>query len=48
MIENPEGKPINKDFIEKAKWEIDIAGVRYPAVASAAPMYDPTNKKIKQ
>ncbi len=47
MIENPSKQPINKDWIEQGKWEIDIGGVRFPAVASAAPMFDPSNKKIK-
>ncbi len=50
FVERVEGgvrKPANKDWIEKGKWELDIAGVRYPAVASANPMFDPSNKKIK-
>jgi glycine cleavage system T protein len=28
-------------------YEIEIAGVRYPAMASLKPMYDPTNARIK-
>ena len=28
-------------------FEIEIAGVRYPATASLKPMYDPTNARIK-
>jgi 4-methylaminobutanoate oxidase (formaldehyde-forming) len=46
-VESGVRKPVNKDWIEKGKWELDIAGVRYPAIASANPLYDPTNKKIK-
>jgi hypothetical protein len=48
MIEHPEHKSIGKEWIEKGNWQIDIAGVRYAAIASAAPLYDPANKKIKQ
>jgi len=50
FVERVEGgvrKPANKDWIEKGKWELDIAGTRYPAVASANPLFDPSNKKIK-
>jgi 4-methylaminobutanoate oxidase (formaldehyde-forming) len=28
-------------------YEIEVAGVRYPAIASLRPMYDPTNQRIK-
>ena len=28
-------------------YEIEIAGVRYPALASLKPMYDPSNSRIK-
>jgi 4-methylaminobutanoate oxidase (formaldehyde-forming) len=28
-------------------FEIEIAGVRYPAIASLAPLYDPSNARIK-
>ena len=28
-------------------YEIEIAGVRYPAIASLKPLYDPTNSRIK-
>jgi glycine cleavage system aminomethyltransferase T/glycine/D-amino acid oxidase-like deaminating enzyme len=50
FVERVEGevrKPANKDWIEKGKWELDIAGTRYPAVASVNPLFDPSNKKIK-
>jgi 4-methylaminobutanoate oxidase (formaldehyde-forming) len=29
------------------RWEIDIAGVRVPATASLAPMYDPTAERVR-
>ena len=36
-----------KRFVESGAWELDIAGERYPAVASLRPMYDPENLRIK-
>jgi 4-methylaminobutanoate oxidase (formaldehyde-forming) len=33
--------------IEADDYEIEIAGVRYPATASLKPLYDPTNARIK-
>ncbi|MGA0092611.1 MAG: glycine cleavage T C-terminal barrel domain-containing protein, partial [Candidatus Nanopelagicales bacterium] len=41
MIET--GEPITPDVIGSGAWEIDVAGTRYPAVASLRPMYDPDN-----
>jgi 4-methylaminobutanoate oxidase (formaldehyde-forming) len=45
MIET--GDPVTPDVINSGTWEIDVAGVRYPAVASLRPMYDPDNSRIK-
>ena len=45
MIET--GEPVTADVINSGTWEIDVAGVRYPAVASLRPMYDPDNSRIK-
>ncbi len=41
------GEPIDQAYLDKATWEVDIAGKLYPAVASLKPLYDPENKKIK-
>jgi 4-methylaminobutanoate oxidase (formaldehyde-forming) len=41
------GTPITQAWIDAARWEIDIAGTRYPAIASIKPLYDPANEKIK-
>ena len=30
-----------------ATWEVDIAGRRYPAVASIKPLYDPEMKRVR-
>ena len=45
MIET--GEPVTPDVINSGTWEIDVAGKRYPAVASLRPMYDPDNARIK-
>ena len=39
--------PLTKKYFESGKWEVDIAGVRYPATVSLSPLYDPKNSKIK-
>lgn len=41
------GEPINLQYINDGKWEIEIAGTIYPASISMRPFYDPENKKIK-
>ncbi len=40
-------QPIDGKWIEAGTWEVDIAGTRYPAIASLKPLFDPENKKIK-
>lgn len=42
-----EGEIITADFIKSGTYEIDIAGVRYPAKASLRPMYDPKLKRVR-
>jgi len=41
------GEPVDAAYLEKATWEVDIAGKLYPAVASLKPLYDPDMKRIK-
>jgi 4-methylaminobutanoate oxidase (formaldehyde-forming) len=41
------GEPLDQAWIDAGTWEVDIAGVRYPAAASLRPMYDPKNARIK-
>jgi glycine cleavage system aminomethyltransferase T len=36
-----------KKWIDSGTWEVDIAGVKYPAEVSLRPMYDPKNTAIK-
>jgi 4-methylaminobutanoate oxidase (formaldehyde-forming) len=41
------GEPLTADWIAEGSWEVDIAGVRYPALASLRPLYDPENLRIR-
>jgi glycine cleavage system aminomethyltransferase T len=41
------GGVIDPRAIEAATWDIEIAGTRYPAIASLRPLFDPQNTKIK-
>ncbi len=45
MIEADE--PITADYLNSGKWEVDIAGKLYPAIASLRPLFDAEMKKIK-
>ena len=38
---------VNKTYLTTGKWEVEVAGTRYPCVLSLEPMYDPKNLKIK-
>lgn len=38
---------VTDEYIQSGNWEIQIAGVKYPAIASLKPLYDPSGKKIK-
>ncbi len=38
---------VDAAFIESGTWEVEIAGVKYPAKASLKPLFDPENKRIK-
>ena len=38
---------VSAEYIKSGTYEIDVAGVRYPARASLRPMYDPQNKRMR-
>ena len=40
-------RPIRPKFWKEGDWEVDIAGKRYPAVASLRPMYDPKMERVR-
>ncbi len=44
-IENEEG--VTADFVKSGSYEIEVAGVRYPAKVSLSPMYDPQGKRVR-
>jgi hypothetical protein len=37
---------VTNNWVAAGDWEVEVAGKRYPAVASVAPMYDPRNQRI--
>ncbi|NBW40562.1 FAD-dependent oxidoreductase [bacterium] len=39
--------PVTEEYIHDTDWKIEIAGKKYPAQASLAPMYDPKMLRIK-
>ena len=41
------GEAVTADYLAAGAWEIDIAGARYPAVASLRPMYDPESARVR-
>ncbi len=41
------GQPIDQKYLDGGRWEVDIAGKRYPAMASIKPLYDPEMKRVK-
>ena len=45
MVEANE--PLDSDWIDAGSWEVDIAGRRYPAVASLRPMYDADSARVR-
>ena len=45
MIEADE--PVSRDYLETEDWEVDIAGTRYPATVSIAPLYDPRSERVR-
>jgi 4-methylaminobutanoate oxidase (formaldehyde-forming) len=45
MVEGDE--PVSKEWIAAGRWQVDIAGERYPAVVSLSPLYDPTMKRVR-
>ena len=47
-VEDPEaGGVVDGDFIAGGGYELEAAGVRFPARASLRPLYDPKAERIK-
>jgi len=47
MVEASDRAPIDGKWLEAGRWEVEIAGTLYPAIASLKPLFDPENKKVK-
>jgi len=45
-VEN-DGQIVSVDYVKSGTYELDIAGVRYPAKASLRPMYDPKLERVR-
>jgi glycine cleavage system aminomethyltransferase T/glycine/D-amino acid oxidase-like deaminating enzyme len=41
------GESIDQAYLDRASWDVDIAGRSYPAVVSLRPLYDPEMKRIR-
>ena len=44
-VENEGG--VTADFVKSGSYELEVAGVRYPARASLRPLYDPRGERIR-
>jgi glycine cleavage system aminomethyltransferase T len=42
-----EGDPVDQAWLDSGKWEVDIAGKRYPAKVSLQPLYDPKMERVR-
>ena len=40
-------RPVDREWIESGSWEVDVAGTRYPARVSIAPLYDPKMTRMR-
>ena len=47
MVEGGD-ETVDGKWIEAGTWEVEIAGKKWPAIASMKPLFDPTNEKIKR
>jgi len=41
------GEAVTQGYLEGGEWAVEVAGKRYPAVASLRPLYDPEGVRIK-
>ena len=44
-VESADG--VDADHVSAGRYEIEVAGVRYPAKASLRPLYDPRSSRIR-
>jgi 4-methylaminobutanoate oxidase (formaldehyde-forming) len=41
------GEAVTRTYLDAGTWTVEINGREYPARASSAPLYDPTNERIR-
>jgi 4-methylaminobutanoate oxidase (formaldehyde-forming) len=41
------GGVVTPDWLSTGKWEVDVAGERFPITVSLRPFYDPTSSRVK-
>jgi glycine cleavage system aminomethyltransferase T len=41
------GEPIDQAYLDRGRWDVEIADKVYPAALSMKPFYDPTNARVK-
>ena len=41
------GEPVTASYLDAGTWTVEINGREHPARASSAPLYDPTNERIR-
>ena len=41
------GRKVDQAYLDDGTWEVEIAGRRYPAIASLKPLYDPEMKRVR-
>ncbi len=39
-------RPVTADYLSGMEWQVDVAGVRYPATVSLRPLYDPQATRV--
>jgi glycine cleavage system aminomethyltransferase T len=45
MVESD--RPVDAAWLRDGRWEVDIAGKRYPVTVSLRPLFDPRMERIK-
>jgi 4-methylaminobutanoate oxidase (formaldehyde-forming) len=40
------GEPVTHAYLREGRWDVDVAGERYPATVSIRPLYDPGGQRV--
>ena len=41
------GEPVDQAYLDAGRWEVEIAGRCFPAIASLRPLYDPEMRRVR-